>query len=356
MRLGTRLLRDGVIGLSELEAALRAQVLYGGRLGTNLVELGFLDIDTLGRYVALTAGAPEATRDCFEAAPADAIERFGAEAAGELIAFPLGPAPGNPSAVALAVTDADTPGRSAAIEARLGQPVVLYAAPEMRLFFYLEKHYGIERPIRFVRPSSPPRQQGKVERRRVQGAPPTVRVEPRRSRGSKIHALRPAARAAIVERIDAATHRDPIIDAVLELAPGRFDVLIALLVRDSRAMGWRSYSAHVGATHAAVEQLSLPLGAASGLKLAHASGEPYFGPPTSPPRPIEEALWSATATPDPPAEILVVPVTLEERIVHLLYAHRARGIVAEARHDLEAVASRTAAAYLRLIQSLKAGD
>ena len=41
--------RDAVIGLSQLEEALKAQILYGGRLGTNLVELSLLDLDTLGR-------------------------------------------------------------------------------------------------------------------------------------------------------------------------------------------------------------------------------------------------------------------------------------------------------------------
>ena len=37
MKLGTLLLRNAAISLSQLESALRTQVLYGGRLGTNLV-------------------------------------------------------------------------------------------------------------------------------------------------------------------------------------------------------------------------------------------------------------------------------------------------------------------------------
>ena len=52
MKLGTLLLRNAAIGLSQLEAALRNQVLYGGRLGTNLVELGFIDLELLGSYLA----------------------------------------------------------------------------------------------------------------------------------------------------------------------------------------------------------------------------------------------------------------------------------------------------------------
>ena len=62
MKLGTLLLRNAAIGLSQLEAALRNQVLYGGRLGTNLVELGFLDLELLSTYLAELTGLPVATR------------------------------------------------------------------------------------------------------------------------------------------------------------------------------------------------------------------------------------------------------------------------------------------------------
>ncbi|HEY0193109.1 MAG TPA: hypothetical protein VGC42_18455, partial [Kofleriaceae bacterium] len=61
MKLGTLLLRNAAIGLSQLEAALRNQVLYGGRLGTNLVELGYLDLEMLSVYLAELSGFPIAT-------------------------------------------------------------------------------------------------------------------------------------------------------------------------------------------------------------------------------------------------------------------------------------------------------
>ena len=51
MKLGTLLLRNAAISLTQLEAALRAQVIYGGRLGTNLVELGFVDLDALSMHL-----------------------------------------------------------------------------------------------------------------------------------------------------------------------------------------------------------------------------------------------------------------------------------------------------------------
>ncbi|WIG97948.1 general secretion pathway protein GspE [Myxococcus sp. SDU36] len=53
MRLGEQLLKDGLVTAEGLEEALEAQVVHGGRLGTNLVELGLLsEVDlakTLGK-------------------------------------------------------------------------------------------------------------------------------------------------------------------------------------------------------------------------------------------------------------------------------------------------------------------
>jgi hypothetical protein len=49
MRLGDRLLQDGVLTRAQLEEGLEAQVLRGGPLGTNLVELGHLTEEQLVR-------------------------------------------------------------------------------------------------------------------------------------------------------------------------------------------------------------------------------------------------------------------------------------------------------------------
>src|SRR5829696_5857343 len=89
MKLGTLLLRNAAISLTQLEAALRTQVLYGGRLGTNLVELGFLDLDALTAYLAEVTGAPPASHQMFESVDPGLIARFGGDRASRHGAFPL---------------------------------------------------------------------------------------------------------------------------------------------------------------------------------------------------------------------------------------------------------------------------
>src|ERR1043165_265155 len=82
-RLGEHLVAAGLTTADQVERALRAQVLWGGRLGTNLVELHFLELDplstTLGRQHRLPAALappapapPRSARPPPAAAPAPA--------------------------------------------------------------------------------------------------------------------------------------------------------------------------------------------------------------------------------------------------------------------------------------------
>jgi hypothetical protein len=61
MKLGEMLLRDGRLTEPQLEAALRFQARDGGRLGTVLVENGFIDLEALTVYLGLELGIPIAT-------------------------------------------------------------------------------------------------------------------------------------------------------------------------------------------------------------------------------------------------------------------------------------------------------
>src|SRR5262245_12093046 len=143
------LLRNAAIGLTQLEAALRNQVLYGGRLGTNLVELGYIDLELLSAYLAELSGLPIATPTLLDQPDAGLIERLGAEDAHRLRAIPLGYLGEGTVAVALV-----EPGDSRVVEqvaAKLGAQVTPYVVPELRAVYYLEKLFGLPRRARFVR-------------------------------------------------------------------------------------------------------------------------------------------------------------------------------------------------------------
>ncbi len=365
MKLGTLLLRNAAIGLTQLEAALRNQVLYGGRLGTNLVELGYIDLELLSAYLAELSGLPIATPTLLDQADAGLIEQLGADDAHRLRAIPLGYLGEGTGTVAVALVE---PGDSRAVEqvaVKLGAQVTPYVVPELRALYYLEKLFGLPRRARFVRPGrSGSNGDLPGERRRTQPAmglvmPPALTLEPRRRRASSSSPLAGAVPSVInfataCERIDTASNRDQIAETFATYAQGRCDALVVLLIRDGNALGWRAWVAPPAALRKPIEELSLPLGGASSLQSAHDAGQPFVGTPPSAARPVEKQLWAALGTQPEPFAVLVVPVLVKQRAVNLVYAHLLSSpppnqLVTE----LAELAARAQASYLRLIRQAR---
>jgi hypothetical protein len=377
MKLGTLLLREAAISLGQLEAALRTQVLYGGRLGTNLVELGFLDLDSLGIYLAEVAGVPAATQNLFENASPVLIEDFGPERAERYGAFPLHIS-GDPLSLAAAMIDPlDSDGAHQLAE-EWGTPVIPHVAPELRLLYYLERHYGISRKQRFVRTGTRRAPPPSEDRRRSQPAgglviPPVVRLEPR-SRRLSSESMEPAptppAPPPVVhepvlgyqnacDALDAADHRNRIADVFVEFAVGRFAAAVVFLVRDGNALGWRLHLAdRARMTVRSIDELALPLGGTSALQAANDAAMPFRGPSPSPAYPFEKRLWDALGVDRAPAEMLVVPVIVKQRVVNLVYVHGLGGgpLPDGAVAELAELAVRASAAYVRLIRVAKGGS
>ena len=156
MKLGTLLLRNAAISLTQLEAALRAQVLYGGRLGTNLVELGFVDLDALAEYLGELTQLPVATRAVLEAARPEALALIDAAMAERLGAMPLHVMPPPDAGLGVAMIEPFDLGAVEELAQKAGMPIRPYVVPELRLLYYLERAYGLPRKARFVRAGSPP--------------------------------------------------------------------------------------------------------------------------------------------------------------------------------------------------------
>ncbi|HEX7840887.1 MAG TPA: hypothetical protein VF469_25590 [Kofleriaceae bacterium] len=370
MKLGTLLLRNAAIGLTQLEAALRNQVLYGGRLGTNLVELGYIDLELLSAYLAELTGYPIATPTLLDQADPALIERLGADEAHRLRAIPLGFLGEGASTVGVALVEPSDTQLVEQVAARLGASVMPYIVPELRALYYLEKLFGLPRRARFVRSARPARSQDAEavhERRRTQPAagmvmPPALTVEPRRRRASSQAPLVGEVPFAIgygaaCERIDTATSRDQIADAFVTYAQGRCDALVVFLIRDGNALGWRAWaapSAELKRPIRPIEELSLPLGGASSLQSAHDAGQPFVGTPPSAARPVEKQLWAALATQPEPFAVLVVPVLVKQRAVNLVYAHLASSAPpSQLVTEIGDLAARAQAAYLRLIRQAR---
>ncbi|HEU4734081.1 MAG TPA: hypothetical protein VFT22_39595 [Kofleriaceae bacterium] len=372
MKLGTLLLRNAAIGLTQLEAALRNQVLYGGRLGTNLVELGYIDLELLSAYLAELSGFPIATPTLLDQADPGLLDKLGAEEAHRLRAVPFGYLGEGTGTVAVGFVEPGDPAVVEQVAARLGAQVTPYIVPELRALYYLEKLFGLPRRARFLRSGRQPDGRegnggnGEVEgeRRRTQPAagmvmPPALTLEPRRRRPTSQAPLVGEVPFAIgygaaCERIDTAANRDQIADTFVAYAQGRCDALVVFLIRDGNALGWRSWVAPPAELKRPIEELSLPLGGASSLQSAHDAGQPFVGSPPSAARPVEKQLWGALAIQPEPFAVLVVPVLVKQRAVNLVYAHiTSSPPPSQLVTELIDLALRAQTSYLRLIRQAR---
>ncbi|HEY2515661.1 MAG TPA: hypothetical protein VGI39_32555 [Polyangiaceae bacterium] len=181
MRLGELLLGQHVITEAQLQAALDAQRIHGRRLGTNLVQLGYLQLDLLARALSAQQAVPAMIRQHLPAIDKRVLALFSARMVGAYKVLPIGYTQTKPPRVVIACAD---PSKVPLDELTLaaGARVEIWVAPELLIAEGLEKHYAIAAPkspyvaVDFVRQREAPKQ-AKAAPRKASAAQPIV-LEP----------------------------------------------------------------------------------------------------------------------------------------------------------------------------------
>ncbi|MBC7997452.1 MAG: hypothetical protein IAF58_05900, partial [Leptolyngbya sp.] len=150
VRLGELLIATGELNAHEIEQAVRAQIMWGGRLGTNLVELGYIDLELLSTYLGEMSGYAVATPSLLDDADAAYVAKLPADDAHRLRAIPLGVFTSG-GHVAVAFVDPTDTAAITQVADKIGSNITPYVVPELRALYYLEKLYGLPRRARFIR-------------------------------------------------------------------------------------------------------------------------------------------------------------------------------------------------------------
>lgn len=152
-RIGELLVAAKHLSHDQVQQALRAKVMWGGRLGTNLVELGYLDLETLSRALGRQHRLPAALSRHFDKADRDLQRRLSAETAGRLLCIPLREI-GTRGQVSIALVTPLPPRELTAIADELEvapRLLVPAIAAELRIRYHLERVYKIPRSTRYLR-------------------------------------------------------------------------------------------------------------------------------------------------------------------------------------------------------------
>ncbi|HET9991462.1 MAG TPA: hypothetical protein VFQ65_23190 [Kofleriaceae bacterium] len=403
MRLGEMLVRDGRLTETQLKQALTAQAKDGGRLGTVLFEHGLVDLEALTVYLGLELGIPIATGAMLERAKRAAVRLLQPATA---FKFKVVPLVVQDRQLIAAVEDPHDFATLEALTHQTGYRVLPRVAPEVRIYYYIERYYGVARPARFVKFGESPRGDENAADPALP-APPLPGLPPAaaapvsapgpkpRLRSTKMAQLfddsesleldaedlletldaddaAPAERATtvrphrstnppIVAEVDAAprhalaaddalaalatvTDRDAMIDALLGYAAGAFQGAVLFTVRDQLAFGWKAVGDLPGRAH--VEHLLIPLDVPSIIQTAVAAESGVFSGEVAPST-VNTYLHKVLGIAEPKSATAGV-ITIGKRVVNVLYGY-GKELSADEIDELRQVCAVAAEAYARLI-------
>jgi len=388
-RIGDLLLQQGVITQTELEEALKYQVIFGGKLGTNLIEMGVLEEEDITRALSRKFNIPAVDLEQIMHVAPEAIAAIPAELAGRHRVLPLRL---EGRRLTLAMADPADLKAVDEISFRTGLIVRPQVVAEVRLVLALEKYYNIERDRRYIHaakkvelkkktyapappptppaaaPTVPPETTWELSQlgpesldggeALLAGLPPALQTSgpeelleigeaaiheeaPEEAAAGRIDPLgEESAAGMLVEARD----RDEILSAVLGSLARDFPRCAILLVRGELAMGWRCEIARQAAP--GFDLLQIPLDEPSVLKTVAEGKSCYLGP--IPRSPFNSMLLQEMGGTVPTAALLV-PLLMMGRVVGILYAD-GKGIdLGERLPDLQKLTAKAAMAFEILV-------
>lgn len=363
--IGTLLVDARAITQKHLDEALQCQVLFGGSIGTNLMELGYVSEATLSAILAeqLKVGVPDL--GSLESIPAEIIETIPGPLAGELCAVPIAK---ESKILRVAMPD---PRDTKAMQT-LSQTTSLEIEPvivvEARLAYLLEKYYGIRREQRYVNlirnmvTSQSSAQQAAEEQAAETAADVWVsskdagatghfdRIQSEAEETPKIK-VHKVTREELKEMLATAQSRDDVAQIVLSYAQNFFRRSALLVVKRDIAYGWAGYGPHVSA--AAIRGVMVPLSQQSVFRTVHETRAPYVGPMAE--TAVNNRFLSALGE-EHPQTVMAIPIAYGETLIAILYGDNGGGKGVPPRHvsELQFLSAEVARTFQGLIERLRA--
>ena len=152
-RLGELLVAAGLLTTDQVDQALRAQVMWGARIGTSLIELGVIDLDTLSAALGEQHGMPVALARHFERVDRELQRMLSPDLAQKFTCVPLLRVGADKNVVIAATGPLPLKALAIIADELAVDPskLILSVAAELRVRYQLERVYGIQRGSRFMR-------------------------------------------------------------------------------------------------------------------------------------------------------------------------------------------------------------
>ena len=377
-KLGELLIKKNLLTQAQLEEALQAQVIFGGKLGTVLIEMGLITEDILAEILGQLIKIPCAKPGQLQNIPDNVIKIISPELAEKHKVMPVSVIG---KKLTLAMADPCNLQSVDEISFRTGYIVMPILALEVRLVFALENYYGVKRTMRYIAPPKQVREElNQLHVLETADGPIAVHdtdEELRAPRSEHIYE-KPAAEPAqpveaagvvedeieelgdddLIEELEdeeitlattaqtliGITDRNDVADAVIAYLGANYARAALFMVIAGQVTGWRSAKGEQPIP--GFEQFQLPLSEPSVLKTAVESNSFFLGP--VPQSGANLVLTTFLGKPAPQSALLL-PMSMLGRVVGLIYIDDPKADLSAAVMDVQQLSSKALMAFEILI-------
>jgi hypothetical protein len=365
LKLGELLIKEKLITTDQLEEALQCQTVYGVRLGSSLIEMGYLDEDSLARVLSEKLGVPYVGNEQLSDIPKEVIRDF---SRAMVIKYRVVPFKLERNRLGLAMADPNDFKAIEEIAFITGHVVQPFIAPDVRISHAQAKYYRVsgnealyQQTAELVRKEASPEN----------GQPSTISIPVVAENGELLNVILPAEFedfASLNEVLDEETPRQPeeqrehftverlshhfagarsreeVADGFIRYLGQEFTTGALFILRGTVAVGWRGVSS--GVVPDGFSELSLLLSKPSVLRDVVETRTFSLGCLINTPenRQILDALQLASD-----ASLFVVPVVMLNKVVVVVLVSAEMDDLSARLSELQSLVRKVSLAFEMLI-------
>ncbi|MCF6265480.1 MAG: hypothetical protein L3J57_02910 [Desulfuromusa sp.] len=353
-RLGEHLQAAGLLNSEQLDEAIEYQCIYGGKLGTSLIELGLIDEDQLAKVLSKQLQLHHIKPDLLMNVSVSVLKLIPEKTA---LKYQIVPYYEDGKKLYIAMNEARDLTLIDELSFQLDRIIIPLAVPEVRLLLALQKHYGMVLSPRFEtlakqmdrRSLAAQKKKSKQQTSTETDSKPTETTDPEtpdknvatwpllgdenysgeEPTDDNYFASKSAAtvetQVSLLQQLADAKERDDIAVAIIDHLKKDFPVCALLMVRANLATGWLASNDKATQNFA---QINIPIQESSVFHLVATSHSPYLGSVADS---VQNRKILDYFSSSPQVNALILPIQVRNRLVSILYI---QGELEELEHRL----------------------
>jgi len=291
-KLGEAMVKSSLITKDQLRQALERQVIFGGRIGTNILELGIITEGEMLSFLSSFLKAPPVKPSDLNDIDAEVIACISREIADKYKVLPFKI---DRNRLHVAMLDPREIASIDEIRFLTGNDIIPYVITDLRMYYCLEKYYGIKRDLRYISVF------GKEES--AEKKPDDVKEQVLK----------------VKEQFAGVRDREEVIGILLSETKSLASRAAVFLVKGNVISGWKS-------RNIPIDRFEVPVDSLSVFSEVLSRKSYYRGPLLKMPgnEPLIERLNGA------PQDCCMIPIQIRDKIVGMLYVDNGKTAVLDA--------------------------